>query len=220
MHSDDDLFSEEGGRDSDFEEGQSFPQHVATPQAQPSPSPDQISSFQASFPGTNPHFSPPRHPGPTSGRKVPRSLRNFWDENIPESLKTFPIRGEDVFMPICMTPTKDQVGCMYARSKCMELLTDDHPSLLSYPTRAQPLCFVARAGEGLPIHIQKTLFFFASVLHGMQDMAHFTAPTIATDVVVSCFLSIINHNVNLTVLDSLTGVTQRSSRAWSALGWV
>jgi hypothetical protein len=184
MDTDNELFDVPGDTDRDFEEGDSFPQHVLTPQSHSSQSPGGRPSFQGSFPNTRPHYSPPRHPEANQGRKVPRSLRNFWDENIPDSLKSFPIRGEDVFMPICMTPTKEQVGCMYARSKCMEILTEDHPSLLSSPTRAQPLCFVARAGEGLPIHIQKTLFFFASVLHGMQDMAHFAAPTIATDVVV------------------------------------
>lgn len=82
-----------------------------------------------------------------------------------------------------MTPTDDQITRMYARSKCMELISTRHPSRLMQPSKAQPICFVARAAEGLPIHIQKALFFFASVLHGLVDIAHFAAPTTATDVV-------------------------------------
>lgn len=83
-----------------------------------------------------------------------------------------------------MTPTNEQVERMYARSKCMELLQPTHPSLLLSPTKGQPLCFIARAGEGLPIHIQQALFFFASVSHSLLDLAHFAAPTTATNVVV------------------------------------
>lgn len=82
-----------------------------------------------------------------------------------------------------MSPSKDQITRMYARSKCMELISETHSSRLIGPSKAQPICFVARAAEGLPIHIQKALFFFASVLHGLVDMAHFAAPTVATDVV-------------------------------------
>jgi hypothetical protein len=155
------------------------PQHASGPS-----SPAAMPSFQQAFSTTEPAPLPD-----PNRRRVARSLAKFWDENIPESLKSFPIASSDVFVPICMTPTKEQVGRMYARSKCMELLTTDHPSLLSSPTRSQPLCFVAKAGEGLPIHIQKTLFFFASVLHGLQDMSHFAAPTIATDVVVRASLA-------------------------------
>lgn len=88
-----------------------------------------------------------------------------------------------MFNPVCMSPTKDQVGTMAARSKCMELLLPDHPSLLSGPNKGMPLCFLARAAEGLPIHIQKVLFFFTSVANSILDMGHFAAPTNATDVV-------------------------------------
>lgn len=126
---------------------------------------------------------PPRERSLQDSFKVPKSLSKFWSENIPESIRTFPIPADNVFYPVCMSPTEEQVERMYARSKCMELLSPRHQSLLSMPTRAQPLCFVARAAEGLPIHIQKALFFFASVMHGLLDMAYFTVPTTATDVI-------------------------------------
>ena len=81
-----------------------------------------------------------------------------------------------------MRPTKEQLVTMAARSKCMELLSADHASLLAAPNKALPLCFVARAGEGLPIHIQKVLFFFTSLSNSALDLAHYTAPSITTDV--------------------------------------
>jgi hypothetical protein len=87
-----------------------------------------------------------------------------------------------------MTPTEEQVTLMAARSKCMELLRGDHPSLLSSPNKSTPLCFVARAAEGLPIHMQKTLFFFTSVGNSIMDLAHYAAPTIPTGVLVSNLL--------------------------------
>jgi hypothetical protein len=82
-----------------------------------------------------------------------------------------------------MTPTKEQIGMMAARSKCMELLREDHQHLLSSPNRGMPMCFMARAAEGLPVHMQKALFFFTSVSNSIMDLAHFAAPTIATDVI-------------------------------------
>ena len=136
--------------------------------------------FLSAFPNTLPADLPSSQ---LPHRRVQESLAKYWEEHVPESLKTYGIPNENVFRPICMTPTATQVGRMYARSKCMELLPPDHHSMLAQPTRAMPLCFVARAAEGLPIHIQKTLFFFASVLHGLVDMAHYAAPTIATNVV-------------------------------------
>jgi hypothetical protein len=135
-----------------------------------------VSAFPNTLPADLPSSQLPH-------RRVSESLSTYWRDNVPESLKTYGIPNENAFKPICMTPTDEQVGRMYARSKCMELLGPEHPSLLSHPTRTIPLCFVARAAEGLPIHIQKTLFFFASVLHGLVDMAHYAAPTIATNVV-------------------------------------
>ena len=72
---------------------------------------------------------------------------------------------------------------MAARSKCMELLREDHQHLLSSPNRGMPMCFMARAAEGLPVHMQKALFFFTSVSNSIMDLAHFAAPTIATDVI-------------------------------------
>ena len=138
---------------------------------------------QPSEPNNNNDNSSARN-RPASKWKVARSLSNFWQEHIQESLRTFDIPSEHVFNPICMAPTNEQVSRMYARSKCMELLMPHHPSLLLSPTKGQPLCFLARAGEGLPIHIQQALFFFASVSHSLLDMAHFAAPTVATNVVV------------------------------------
>lgn len=84
-----------------------------------------------------------------------------------------------------MIPTPEQIACMCARSKCMELLPQGHGNLLSCPNKAIPMCFVARAAEGLPIHVQKLLFFFTSVQNSMLDLAHFVLPTVATDVIVS-----------------------------------
>ena len=192
-HWDDEEIAED---DAAFEASQSFPQHAATPQhvsprgsqdlppSQPAPPrpPAEDSSFIRAFSNVLPAPDPPRRP---SGRpwRPSKSLNDYWDSHIPESLRRFPIPNQDIFSPTCMIPTDDQVTRMFARSKCMELLASKHPSLLSVPTRAQPLCFVARAAEGLPIHIQKTLFFFASVLHGLLDMSHFAAPTNATNVV-------------------------------------
>lgn len=117
------------------------------------------------------------------------SLSAFWEEHVPESLKTFNIPMKHVFTPVCMTPTDEQVTMMAARSKCMELLRGDHPSLLSSPNKSTPLCFVARAAEGLPIHMQKALFFFTSVSNSINDMGHYAAPTVATSVQVSLFPS-------------------------------
>ena len=122
------------------------------------------------------------------------SLYEFWEEHVPESLKTFNIPMSDVFRPVCMTPTEEQVTMMASRSKCMELLRADHPSLLSSPNKSIPLCFVARAAEGLPIHMQKTLFFFTSVCNSIVDMGHYAAPTVATGVLVRFFFLVFTRN--------------------------
>lgn len=111
------------------------------------------------------------------------SLRQYWEEHVSESLKTFSVPMDSVFNPLCMAPTNEQVGTMAARSKCMELLQKDHPSLLSGPNKGMPLCFLARAAEGLPIHMQKVLFFFTSVANSILDMAHYAAPSQSTDVI-------------------------------------
>ena len=122
---------------------------------------EQPSSFARAFPDTRPAPLPPRSQHKVW--KVRESLSKFWEENVPESLRTFEIPSENVFKPICMQPTKEQLTTMSARSKCMELLPPDHASLLASPNKALPLCFVARAAEGLPVHMQKALFFFTSV---------------------------------------------------------
>ena len=157
------------------EQSSAFIQHQATPPVRPS---------QPSGPAPPP--PPPARPAqPISrGRRVPASLATHWDENIPESLRQFNVPIENTFSAISMVPTPEQVSCMCARSKCMELIPQDHPSLLSSPNRGLPMCFVARAAEGLPIHIQKLLFFFTSVQNSMLDLAHFVAPTVTTDVIV------------------------------------
>jgi hypothetical protein len=164
----------------EFPQLQASPIHVSQPDPPPASRPP--SSFEAAFPNTRP--SERVRAAAAQGWRVPRSLCRFWQENIQESLRTFDIPSENIYSPICMTPTSEQVARMYARSKCMELLPPKHPSLLLSPTKGQPLCFLARAGEGLPIHIQQALFFFASVSHSLVDMAHFAAPTTATNVVV------------------------------------
>jgi hypothetical protein len=208
------------------ENSESFPQHRATPvhnsqspRSSSSPPARPLSSFEAAFQHTQPsdRAAPPR---PASKWKVTRSLSKFWQENIQESLRTFDIPLDNVFSPICMTPTNEQVGRMYARSKCMELLLPNHSSLLLSPTKGQPLCFVARAGEGLPIHIQQALFFFASVSHSLLDMAHFAAPTTATNVVVRARPAR-QARADLTPACSTTGATPESYGHWSAQaqGW-
>ncbi len=142
----------------------------------------QRSSFASSFPNIRPHYSPPRR-APRENRRVRASLRQYWEEQVSESLKTFSVPMDSVFNPLCMAPTKEQVGTMAARSKCMELLPKEHPSLLSGPNKGMPLCFLARAAEGLPIHMQKVLFFFTSVANSILDMGHYAAPSQATDVI-------------------------------------
>ena len=137
--------------------------------------------FGAGFPNIQPHQSPPRRP--RTGRRIRSSLQTFWSERVPESLKQFEIPMDSVFQPVCMSATKEQLETMAARSKCMELLPPEHPSLLSSPNKGQPLCFVARAAEGLPVHMQKALFFFASVANSALDLGHYAAPSETTDVV-------------------------------------
>lgn len=96
----------------------------------------------------------------------------------------------------------------------MELLPQDHPRLLSYPNRSLPFCFVARAAEGLPIHIQKLLFFFTSVANSMLDLAHFAVPTIATDVLVTAIFKTPVPLHSDDFLDSTTRLSTRLSEAW------
>lgn len=163
------------------------PPHVSTDDGQsgtqddaPPPRPN---AFGSGFPNIRPHQSPPPPARSQHGRKVRTSLRSFWAKNIPESLKQFEIPMESVFSPVCMSPTKEQLGTMAARSKCMELLAPEHPSLLSSPNKATPLCFLARAAEGLPVHMQKALFFFTSVANSALDLGHYAAPSATTDVV-------------------------------------
>jgi hypothetical protein len=185
--SDNDLYGdEEMENDAEFETSPSYAQHAATPpHNSPSPTPvrpEPTSSFIQAFPNVQPAEVSRRNEAST-GLRVPSSMAQYWIDNVPGICREFPIPSQNVFNPTCMTPTDDQITRMYARSKCMELISARHPSRLLGPSKAQPLCFVARAAEGLPIHIQKALFFFASVLHGLVDMAHFATPTFATDVV-------------------------------------
>jgi len=140
------------------------------------------SDFTRSFPNIRPNMDPIRPPRERV-YKVRESLLTYWREHVPENYKRFDIPLDHVFRPTCMTPTKDQLETMSARSKCMELLPEDHVSLLSSPNQGLPLCFLARAGEGLPIHMQKALFFFTSVANSIMDLAHFTAPSDTTSVI-------------------------------------
>lgn len=140
------------------------------------------SDFARAFPNTQP--APAYPPRSQHGKwKIRSSLAAFWVDNVPESLQTFEIPTENVFTPICMLPTKEQLSTMAARSKCMELLPANHASLLSSPNKGIPLCFVARAAEGLPVHMQKALFFFTSVANSALDLGHYAAPSVTTDVV-------------------------------------
>jgi hypothetical protein len=160
-------------------------QHAATPPHASPDEPDDIPPLDdVQPPVTQESNQPPSSTQQEPRRKVPKSLAKYWEENVPEGLKLCRIPMNDVFNPMCMLPTEEQIGCMCARSKCMELLPQDHQRLLSYPNRGLPMCFVARAAEGLPIHIQKLLFFFSSVSNSMLDLAHFVVPTVATDLLV------------------------------------
>lgn len=163
---------------------QATPPHVSQDEAPNDESQERPSTggrFGAAFPNIQPHQDPPSQA--QHARKIRSSLRAFWEEKIPASLKQFEIPLESVFNPICMTATKEQLATMSARSKCMELLPPEHPSLLSSPNKGLPLCFVARAAEGLPVHMQKALFFFTSVANSALDLGHYAAPSETTDVV-------------------------------------
>ena len=152
------------------------PQHVSQPGSPPPASGNPgRTSFERAFRTTEPAEGP--------DIKVRRSLAAFWAKNVPDSLKSFNIPMDSIYSPICMRPTEEQVESMAARSKCMELLSHGHPSLLSQPNRALPMCFLAKAGEGLPVHMQKALFFFASVANSITDLAHFVVPTEASNVI-------------------------------------
>jgi hypothetical protein len=59
----------------------------------------------------------------------------------------------------------------------MKLLSSEDPLLLSDPTQSLPMCFIQKAGAELPIHIQKSIFFWTSLAnHAASDITHFTAP--------------------------------------------
>ena len=130
------------------------------------------SSFQRSFPNIDPH---PREA--PSSRFIPSRLKEYWNENVPDQLKIFPIPEDSIYQGGCLTPDPDHTRRMYARSKCMKLLHPDDPCLLSDPTQSTPLCFMQKTGAELPLHIQKCLFLFTSLLnHATPDLTHFTAP--------------------------------------------
>ena len=138
---------------------------------EPNPAPaEESSTFARAFPNICP--APPPRQSQHKMWNIRESLSRFWEEQVPESLRNFEIPSENIFKPICMQPTKEQLATMAARSKCMELLTPDHSSLLSSPNKALPLCFLARAAEGLPVHMQKALFFFTSVANSALDLGH------------------------------------------------
>ena len=74
------------------------------------------------------------------------------------------VSANDVFKPVCMTPTPELLKTMCAKSKCMELLSQDDERLLYLPTYGSTMCFIAMGGAGeLPEPIQEVLYFFGQV---------------------------------------------------------
>ena len=152
-----------------------------SPDHQPSHDPDGDSeqegqsSFQRSFPGIRPHPGPIR--SQERRRAIPSRLVDYWNENVPDKLKSFPIPNESIYKGECMIPDLDHTRRMYCRSKCMKLLHPDDSCLLLDPTQSTPMCFLQKTGAELPLHIQKCIFLFTSLLnHATPDITHFTAP--------------------------------------------
>ena len=136
------------------------------------------SSFQRAYPNTRPDTRPIHPSSQTAARVVPARLTEYWNENVPDELKTFTISAESVFQGGCMTPDLDHTRRMYARSKCMKLIHPLDPSLLSEPTHALPMCFIQKTGAELPLHIQMCIYLFTSLLnHATPDITHFAAPS-------------------------------------------
>ena len=134
------------------------------------------SRFQQAFPNIQPDNTPIRPP--VSSRAVPSTLMEYWNENVPDQLKSFPITDDSIFKGVCMIPDVDQTKRMFARSKCMKLIHPEDSSLLSDPTRTTPLCFLQKTGAELPLHIQMCIYLFTSLLnHATPDVTHFTAPS-------------------------------------------
>lgn len=116
-------------------------------------------------------------------RVIPSNLARFWEEKVQETLKIFPIGTEKIVKGACMTPTADDCRRMYARSKCMKLLHESDPSLISKPTETLPWCFMDKSGSEIPLQIQKAFFFFASLLNHATELTHFAAKSETVDVV-------------------------------------
>lgn len=131
------------------------------------------SRFQQQFPGIRPAPTRPR----AQTRLIPSRLVDYWNDNVPDPLKSFPIPNESIYQGECMVPDPDHTRRMYSRSKCMKLLHPGDSCLLSDPTQATPMCFLQKTGAELPLHIQKCIFLFTSLLnHATPDVTHFVAP--------------------------------------------
>ena len=118
-----------------------------------------------------------------TARVIPSSLARYWEEKMLDTLKTFPIGSEKIVKGVCMTPTADDCRRMYARSKCMKLLHESDPALLSNPTETLPMCFMEESGSEIPLQIQKAFFFFASLLNHATELTHFVAKSETVDVI-------------------------------------
>lgn len=152
-------------------------------QDDPVPPADTRGAFERAFPNILPDTRPIPRSRLDSRRAVPDRLASFWDENVPDTLKTFPIPDDHVFQGKCLTPLLDHTRRMFSRSKCMKLLHPLDSSLMSDPTQALPLCFLQKTGAELPLHIQMCVFLFTSLAnHAASDITHFTAPSTAVGV--------------------------------------
>lgn len=142
--------------------------------------------FTNAFPNTVPH---PRERlnGET---RIPQKLKTYWESKVPEELKQFMVSTEDVFKPLCMTPTPELLKTMCAKSKCMEVVRPGDESLLYLPTYGSTMCFIAMGGSGeLPEPMQEVLYFFGQVANSIGNYSPFVVPTETVDIVVRHVLS-------------------------------
>lgn len=77
-------------------------------------------------------------------------------------------------------PAAEAVGTMDAVHKCLQIIPEGDPSLLTQPCDGYSWAFMARCiGSSVPEHIEKALYFFYRVLSAVesQGYTHFAVPT-------------------------------------------
>jgi hypothetical protein len=171
------------------------PEHTAEPEQEAAdggnnqgrlPSQNERTPFTDAFPTTQ--FQPGRNAasGGGGGERIPQKLKSYWEAKVPEELKQIMVSTDDVFKPLCMTPSPELLKTMCAKSKCMELLRPTDEGLMYLPTYGSTMCFVAMGGSGeLPEPIQEVLYFFGQVANSIGNYNPYVVPTEAVDVVVS-----------------------------------